>query len=317
MLLTNLTLALGLIGTSLTGSAIAISNSNQNDLMISQNKSAVLPKKAYLDDNWSLVDWDSLWSDIAVHVKSDNPGIHFTPDDVTDNIAYLKEYLSIDDTFTTKHVGILNSAKETQVISKSISTNQYVLENDSDFEQDFYIPSRNYTLNDSASWEFINLSYRPFTEKLSFMWGDQKVKINLKETRTVMSSKEKSWTYPLQAIKTKPHSKVIFQEQVINHQTTIRGNVLYTLDFNKNLNQGTRFTSHFDDGHGTLGGAYELCQVLDAIRENNNHGSENDMFSPFSDDLLIYKDNQYFYSFPLTWENNVQTLETHIININK
>jgi hypothetical protein len=44
MLLRNLTLALGLIGTSLTGTGIAISNNNQNNLKASQNKAVIASK---------------------------------------------------------------------------------------------------------------------------------------------------------------------------------------------------------------------------------------------------------------------------------
>jgi len=55
MLLTNLTLALGLIGTSITGSAMAMRTNNQNNLMISQKKPAVVSKHTYSNDGWSLV----------------------------------------------------------------------------------------------------------------------------------------------------------------------------------------------------------------------------------------------------------------------
>jgi len=44
MLLRNLTLALGFIGTSFAGSIIAISNSNQNNLKTSQNQVVGLSK---------------------------------------------------------------------------------------------------------------------------------------------------------------------------------------------------------------------------------------------------------------------------------
>jgi len=44
MSLTNLTLALGLIGTSLTGSTIAISNGNQNSLNTLKSKAVVASK---------------------------------------------------------------------------------------------------------------------------------------------------------------------------------------------------------------------------------------------------------------------------------
>jgi len=104
-------------------------------------------------------------------------------------------------------------------------------------------------------------------------------------------------SYPLQTIKTKPHSKTIFQEEIVNHQTIIRGNVLYALDFNRNLIQDPRMEYHFDGGPITS--SYVLRGVLDTIRKNNSIGNETDMFSPFSDDLLVYKDNQYFYNFSL------------------
>jgi len=324
MLLRNLTLTLGLIGTSLTGSVIVINNNNQNNLKTSQNQIVGLSQaqnRELTNIVRELTNWNSLWNEIANNLKFIEPGLiepgsYYTPDDVKDNIANLKEYLSIDDDFTNQHVGILNPAKEMQATSKSILAHQYVLNNDTDFEQTLYVPSRNYNLTDSASWEFVDanadLREGPLTEKLSFMWEDQKINIDLRETKTGFSSKETQQIYPLQEIKTKPHSKTLFRGEIINHQTAIRGNILYSLNI-KGLHDYVFFRCHLANGH-TMSTTYNLLEALDTIRKKNAFGDDTDIFQPATNNLIVYKDNQYFYSFPIMWVNNTQSIETHIIS---
>jgi len=317
MLLRNLTLALGFIGTSLAGSIIAISNSNQNNLKTLQNQAVGLSKTETRElmryKGRELTSWKSLWDEIAGTLKFTEPGGHFTPEDIKENIAYLKEYLSIDDDFTNQHVGILNPEREKQTTSKQIFTHQYVLNNNTDFEQTLYVPSRNYNLKNSASWEFVDASrFQPLTEKLSFMWDDQQINIDLKKTKTCSSSKEIQQAYPLQEIKTKSHSKTIFQEDVVNYQTAIRGNILYSLN-TKDLRDFIFFKYHTDDGYKVYA-TYDFRQTLDALRKKNDFGQDIDMFQPASNDLIVYKDNQYFYSFPVVWVSDTQTVETNIIS---
>jgi len=101
----------------------------------------------------------------------------------------------------------------------------------------------------------------------------------------------------LQEIKTKPHSKTIFQEDVVNHQTAIRGNILYSLS-TKDLRDFIFFIYHTDDGYKVYD-TYNFRQTLDALRKKNDFGHDIDMFQLASNDLIVYKDNQYFYSFPV------------------
>jgi hypothetical protein len=119
----------------------------------------------------------------------------------------------------------------------------------------------------------------------------------LKKTQTGFNFKETQQNYPLQEIKTKPHSKTIVQEEIINHQTTIKGNILYALNTNKNLRESTNFYYHA--GKYNVTDSYYLCEALDTIRKNNMDPYGMNVFQPDSDALLVYKDNQYFYSFPV------------------
>jgi len=296
MLLTNLTLALGLMTTSAVGGVTTIQTYKiQNNYLAATtdarigNDNLLVPKS--LND---------LWHDI--HLELGMKDFLFTDEDNKTNIQFLTNYLNLNDASIGRNVGLLNTHKETNYVSNDVESQQYSFINESDNDQSFIIPARSYWLTSTASWDLKMDNSRAFNAKIKFFWGDQQINLDLSKHSTTYSELEEVLNYPTQSFKVQANKEALITEGIINNLTVYNGSVTYPLYFNPNI-MGVRYVWH--EGPNQFVGIYNLKESLRSLLDQN-------FFNPNNDDVFLYENNEFFYNIPLTWTATRQDINTTI-----